>query len=128
MVPIFTGSNSSIQNGFGSMGYSYNLSTYDEITEVLGISPIGYYISAEGPMVFVNFDDLTAFADPEVSLTRIEAFVHQLAISHDNYMDALIALMQANKSYFGSQNDRDYFNITSMKIFFNATRIIQEEF
>jgi hypothetical protein len=128
MVPMHIGVSYSMQNQFGCVGFSYNESSYDELTNALGIEPIGYYISAKGPMHFVYFNDLINFANPTSALVAINSLVTSLANSHTHYFDALISSMLANKAYYGVEDEADYYNLTSMKIFFNATRIIEEKF
>jgi hypothetical protein len=46
------GSTTSMENAMGTIGYSFNDSDYDELTNMLGIEPIGYYVSASGTMHF----------------------------------------------------------------------------
>jgi hypothetical protein len=128
MVPMHIGISYSMKNELGTIGFSYNSSSYDELTGALGIEPIGYYVSASGPMHFVYFKDLISFADPTNSINAVRGLVTSLANSHQHYFDALISSMQANKMYYGVENEQDYYSLTSMKIFFNATRIIQEKF
>jgi ABC-type transport system involved in multi-copper enzyme maturation permease subunit len=54
LIPMHFGVGASMQSKFGTVGYSFNESSYDEITSMMNIEPIGYYISCTtGKLTFV---------------------------------------------------------------------------